>query len=108
MSTRYAGSLPSSALSCYTELAVLFFLPSSSSSRSQFKGFGIDVDISEVFTCGSATASYIKEVVLPGIKDESPRGIYMIGQKALEEEFAEEGLTWKGGTVRRSCQRESL
>lgn len=66
----------------------------------KFKGFGIEVSLDEMFTCGSALASYLKEVVLPGIEDESKRGIYMIGQKALEEEFAEEGLTWKGGTVR--------
>ncbi|GAA6027183.1 hypothetical protein JCM8097_002463 [Rhodosporidiobolus ruineniae] len=64
----------------------------------KFKGFNIPVSIDEIYTCGSATANYVKEVVLPGIEDESKRGIYLIGQKSMEEELREEGLEWSGGT----------
>ncbi|GAA5851151.1 hypothetical protein JCM8547_004147 [Rhodosporidiobolus lusitaniae] len=64
----------------------------------KFKGFGIEVKLEEVYTCGSATANYLKEVLLPSIKDESKRGIYLIGQASMEEEFREEGLSWTGGT----------
>jgi ribonucleotide monophosphatase NagD (HAD superfamily) len=66
----------------------------------QFASFGIPISLDEMFTCGNGTASYLKEVVLPSIKDESKRGIYLIGQKSMEEELEKEGLTWKGGTVR--------
>ncbi|GAA6011983.1 hypothetical protein JCM10207_003449 [Rhodosporidiobolus poonsookiae] len=79
-----------------------FITNNATSSRQayvdKFKGFGIDISIDEVYTCGSATANYVKEVVLPGIKDETKRGIYLIGQAAMEEELREEGLKWKGGT----------
>ncbi|GJN89294.1 hypothetical protein Rhopal_002274-T1 [Rhodotorula paludigena] len=64
----------------------------------KFAGFGIKVSIDEVFTCGSATAEYLRSTVLPSIKDPSKRGIYLIGQKAMEDEFEAEGLKWKGGT----------
>ncbi|BGP16104.1 hypothetical protein JCM10213v2_004098 [Rhodosporidiobolus nylandii] len=64
----------------------------------KFKGFGIQVDLEEIFTCGSATANYVKEVVLPSIEDGTKRSIYLIGQKAMEEELEQEGLEWTGGT----------
>ena len=39
----------------------------------------------------------MKDVLLPSLPEER-RGIYLIGQKALEEELAELGLKWTGGT----------
>lgn len=33
-------------------------------------------------------------------KKGAPTGIYLIGQESMEEELREEGLTWRGGTVR--------
>ncbi|POY74796.1 hypothetical protein BMF94_2069 [Rhodotorula taiwanensis] len=64
----------------------------------KFKGFGFDVELEEIYTSGSAAAEYVKEVVLPSIADESKRRIYLIGQQAMEEELASEGLEWTGGT----------
>ncbi|GAA5824107.1 hypothetical protein JCM11251_001525 [Rhodosporidiobolus azoricus] len=64
----------------------------------KFAGFNIPVSIDEIYTCGSATANYVKEVVLPEIEDEGKRGIYLIGQAAMEEELREEELEWSGGT----------
>ncbi|GAA5978713.1 hypothetical protein JCM11641_006151 [Rhodosporidiobolus odoratus] len=64
----------------------------------KLQGFGIPVSIDEIYTCGSATANYVKEVVLPSISDSSKRGIYLIGQEAMEKELREEGLEWTGGT----------
>ncbi|BGP40017.1 hypothetical protein JCM10450v2_003997 [Rhodotorula kratochvilovae] len=79
-----------------------FITNNATRSRQQyvdkFAGFGIKVSLDEVFTCGSATAEYVRAVVLPSIKDESKRGIYLIGQKAMEIEFEAEGLNWTGGT----------
>ncbi|GAA6048226.1 hypothetical protein JCM3770_006490 [Rhodotorula araucariae] len=79
-----------------------FITNNATRSRQQyvdkFAGFGIKVALDEVFTCGSATAEYVRAVVLPSIKDETKRGIYLIGQKAMEIEFEAEGLNWKGGT----------
>ncbi|BGP07982.1 4-nitrophenylphosphatase [Rhodotorula toruloides] len=66
--------------------------------QEKFAGFGIDVSIDEIFTCGSATAEYLRANVLPSIPDEAKRNVYLIGQKAMEEEFESEGLKWKGGT----------
>lgn len=54
--------------------------------------------LEEIFTSGSAAAEYVKATVLPSIEDESKRNIYLIGQKAVEDELAEQGLTWTGGT----------
>ncbi|GAA5897083.1 hypothetical protein JCM8208_006165 [Rhodotorula glutinis] len=80
-----------------------FITNNATRSRQQyvdkFAGFGIKVWLDEVFTCGSATAEYVRAVVLPSIKDEHKRGIYLIGQKAMEHEFEDEGLSWKGGTA---------
>lgn len=82
---------------------VAFITNNATSSRKtyqkKFKGFGIDVALSEIFTCGSATADYLRDDVLPRRKQEGkPTGIYLIGQEAMEEEFRECGLKWKGGT----------
>lgn len=39
------------------------------------------VQLSEIFTCGSASASHLREVILPEIEKEGgPGGIYLIGQ----------------------------
>jgi len=41
----------------------------------------------------------VRAVVLPSIQDEAKRGVYLIGQKAMEHEFEDEGLSWTGGTA---------
>lgn len=74
------------------------FCIADTSAFAQFKGFGFDVELEEIYTSGSAAAEYVKEVVLPSIADESKRRIYLIGQQAMEEELASEGLEWTGGT----------
>ncbi|SCZ98516.1 BZ3500_MvSof-1268-A1-R1_Chr3-1g05435 [Microbotryum saponariae] len=59
----------------------------------------VDVQLDDIFTCGSATASYVKEVVLPEIKEKGGKeGIYLIGQESMEQELRREGLQWTGGT----------
>jgi 4-nitrophenyl phosphatase len=55
------------------------------------------VTLDEIVSCGSAAASYLKETVLPSLP-ENQRGVYMIGQEALELELKEQGLSWTGGT----------
>lgn len=49
-----------------------------------------------VHTSGSATASYLKGLIptLP----ETCRDIYLIGQKGLEDELRDAGLTFEGGS----------
>jgi len=83
---------------------IAFITNNATSSRKKyqkkFAGFGIDVALEEIFTCGSATADYLRDDVLPRREKEGkPTGIYLIGQDAMEEEFRECGLKWKGGTV---------
>lgn len=62
----------------------------------KFTRLGIECRLEEIFTCGSASASYLAELV-PTLA-EGKRGIYVIGQVGLEEELREVGLTWTGGS----------
>ncbi|ORY92962.1 HAD-like domain-containing protein [Leucosporidium creatinivorum] len=66
----------------------------------KFHSLGLThVVLDEIFTCGSASASHLREVILPEIEKEGgPTGIYLIGQASMEEELREEGLAWRGGT----------
>ncbi|KAK4053217.1 hypothetical protein OIO90_003991 [Microbotryomycetes sp. JL221] len=58
-----------------------------------------DVVLDEIFTCGSASASYLRDIALPQIKDSNKRGIYLVGQASMEEELRQVGIEhWKGGT----------
>ncbi|KAI5478677.1 4-nitrophenylphosphatase [Pseudohyphozyma bogoriensis] len=69
---------------------------------ARFHAHGIpSVRLEEIYTCASATASYVRDVVLPTLPVER-REIYLIGEKGVEEEFMEVGLRWKGGTLMRS------
>ncbi|GAA5911293.1 uncharacterized protein JCM6883_001970 [Sporobolomyces salmoneus] len=82
---------------------VAFITNNATSSRKKyhkkFQGFGIDVKLEEIFTCGSATAEYLRDEVLPRREKEGkPTGVYLIGQEAMEEEFESCGLKWTGGT----------
>ncbi|GAA6023635.1 hypothetical protein JCM11491_006181 [Sporobolomyces phaffii] len=82
---------------------IAFITNNATSSRKKylekFTGFGIDVALEEIFTCGSATAEYLRDDVVPRRKREGkPTGIYLIGQEAMEEEFRDCGLEWTGGT----------
>lgn len=85
--------------SCRT---VAFITNNSTRSRQQylekFHALGLThVTLDEIVSCGSAAASYLKETVLPSLP-ENQRGVYMIGQEALELELKEQGLSWTGGT----------
>lgn len=73
----------------------------------------------QIFTSGTASARYLKDVLLyvsichccdvrrfadkgpdrPSLHEDR-QGIYLIGQRALEQELEELGLSWKGGLVR--------
>ena len=65
-----------------------------------------DVKLDDIFTCGSASASYVRDDVLPSIQDPYKKGIYLVGQASMEQELREVGLKWTGGTV--SCNREAF
>ncbi|KAK4047988.1 hypothetical protein OIV83_005022 [Microbotryomycetes sp. JL201] len=72
-------------------------------SRSEYLDkmhkFGfVETTIDEIFTCGSASASYLRDVALPEIKDATKRGVYLIGQASMEQELKEVDVDWKGGT----------
>jgi len=84
---------------------VAFITNNATSSRQtyheKFSRLGIETSLSEIFTCGSATASYLRDEIIPRReKTGQKNGIYLIGQSAMEEEFKECGLNWNGGTVR--------
>ncbi|KAL7007841.1 hypothetical protein EMMF5_002488 [Cystobasidiomycetes sp. EMM_F5] len=64
--------------------------------REKFHKLGIDVPVDHIFTSGTASARYIKDVLLPTLP-EGKQGIYLIGQHALELELQELGLKWTGG-----------
>ncbi|GAA5943301.1 uncharacterized protein JCM15063_000759 [Sporobolomyces koalae] len=67
--------------------------------HQKFAHFGIQVELDEIFTCGSATALYLKHELVPKRKEAGkPTGVYLIGQRAMESEFEQVGLPWKGGT----------
>lgn len=57
----------------------------------------------EIYTCGSASATYLRDVILPSM-EEGQRGVYVIGQEGLEMELREAGVDWEGGTVRTAFQ----
>jgi len=65
--------------------------------KEKFERLGIDVHCDELFTSASASAQFIANDLLPSLP-EHRRGIFVIGQKGLEEELASEKLTWQGGT----------
>ncbi|GAA5962024.1 hypothetical protein JCM8115_002885 [Rhodotorula mucilaginosa] len=81
---------------------VAFVTNNATKSRKEylkkFQGFGFAVELEEIYTSGSAAAEYVRAVVSPSIADATKRNIYLIGQKAMEDELASEGLTWTGGT----------
>ncbi len=65
----------------------------------KFHSLGFEsVQLDEIFTCGSASAVYLRDRVLPNLPEDK-RGIYVIGQEGLEHELREVGLEWKGGSV---------
>lgn len=69
----------------------------------KFHALGLThVTLDEIFTCGSASAYHLKNVIVPELEAQGrPTGIYLIGQQSMEEELREEGLSWTGGTVSR-------
>lgn len=69
---------------------------------AKFTALGLAVSLDEIFTCGSASASYLKTHVLPEL-GEGMQGIYVVGQQGLEEELHAEGLAWSGGSVSLFC-----
>lgn len=71
---------------------------SRSAYRAKFRSLGIPVAMEEIYSCGSASATFLRDVILPAQPVES-RGVYVIGQRGLEEELEEVGITWKGGSA---------
>lgn len=67
----------------------IFLTNNSSNNKSNYvdklKGLGINATEDEVFTSGEATTMYLKD------KKEGAR-VYLLGTKALEEEFEKEGF----------------
>lgn len=58
----------------------------------------IYVTLEEIYTCGSATATYLQRHVLPGIADPAKRNVYLIGQESMEQELDAVGIKYTGGT----------
>jgi len=82
------------------KVGVAFVSNNATSTRKsyaeKFKTLGIDVPHEHIFTSGTASARYLKDVLLPSLPHDR-RGIYLIGQKAVEQELHELGLEWSGG-----------
>jgi len=82
-------------------IGVAFVSNNATSTRKtyaeRFKKLGIDVSHEQIFTSGTASASYLKNTLLPSLPQDR-QGVYLIGQKAIEEEMREQGLKWSGGT----------
>jgi 4-nitrophenyl phosphatase len=80
---------------------IAFVTNNATKSRSayltKFHSLGLSASLEEIFTCGSASASYLRKFVLPGL-EEGKKGIYVVGQEGLEEELRAEGLEWTGGS----------
>lgn len=65
---------------------------------TKFHSLGFEsVRLEEIYTCGSASATYLRDVILPSM-EEGQRGVYVIGQEGLEMELREAGVDWEGGT----------
>jgi len=65
--------------------------------KQKFEQLNIMVHSEELFTSATATAHYLANQVLPSLAEDK-RGIFLIGQKGLEDELAAEDLKWKGGS----------
>ncbi|POY76394.1 hypothetical protein BMF94_0592 [Rhodotorula taiwanensis] len=81
---------------------VNFVTNNGSKSRGEylekFRKHGFNVELEEIHTSGSATAGYVRDVVLPDISDKSKRKVYVIGSDSFEKELQANGLEWTGGT----------
>lgn len=64
--------------------------------REKLTQLGIDIPVDHIFTSGTASARYLKDVLLPTLPAER-QGIYLIGQHAVEQELEQLGLKWSGG-----------
>ncbi|KAG8906369.1 hypothetical protein FRB99_007053 [Tulasnella sp. 403] len=77
---------------------IIFVTNNATKSRKNYKlkfdKLGIQAEVDEVFGSAYASAVYIS-TVLNLSKDEK---VYVIGMKGLEEELAEEGVSFIGGT----------
>ncbi|KAI5478927.1 4-nitrophenylphosphatase [Pseudohyphozyma bogoriensis] len=82
--------------------SIAFVTNNPTKSRQQYLdkfhqlGF-VGVELEEIFTCGSASALYLRDAILPKLP-VGKKGIYVVGQEGLEHELAQVGLTWKGGS----------
>ncbi|KAG8694732.1 hypothetical protein FRC08_008296 [Ceratobasidium sp. 394] len=77
---------------------IIFVTNNATKSRRNYKGkfdkLGVQAEVDEIFGSAYAAAVYLSSVVkLP--KDKK---VYVIGMKGLEEELAEEGISYLGGT----------
>ncbi|KAJ7608444.1 HAD-like domain-containing protein [Roridomyces roridus] len=77
---------------------VIFVTNNATKSRKSYKGkfdaLGVEAHVDEIYGSAYAAAVYVSSVMkLP--KDKK---VYVIGQKGVEEELAEEGVSFLGGT----------
>ncbi|KAH7101688.1 p-nitrophenyl phosphatase [Auriculariales sp. MPI-PUGE-AT-0066] len=82
---------------------ILFVTNNATKSRRQYKAkfdnLGVEAHVDEIFGSAYASAVYISSVMqLP--KDKK---VYVIGEAGLEEELANEGLSFVGGTAPEDC-----
>ncbi|KDQ09518.1 hypothetical protein BOTBODRAFT_642434 [Botryobasidium botryosum FD-172 SS1] len=78
--------------------SILFVTNNASSSRryykSKFDKLGIQASVDEIFGSAYASAVYISSV----LKIPKDQKVYVIGMEGLEQELAEEGIQYEGGT----------
>ncbi|KAH8926953.1 2-phosphoglycolate phosphatase [Atractiella rhizophila] len=65
--------------------------------KEKFERLGVFCHEDELFTSAHASAYFLKHMLLPQL-EPSNRGIFLIGQKGLEDEMVAVGLEWEGGT----------
>ncbi|KAF7319590.1 4-nitrophenylphosphatase [Mycena chlorophos] len=77
---------------------ILFVTNNATKSRKSYKGkfdaLGVEAHVDEIYGSAYAAAVYISSV----IKLPKDKKVYVIGMKGMEEELADEGVSFIGGT----------
>nr|GAT48135.1 4-nitrophenylphosphatase [Mycena chlorophos] len=77
---------------------ILFVTNNATKSRKSYKGkfdtLGVEAHVDEIYGSAYAAAVYISSV----IKLPKDKKVYVIGMKGMEEELADEGVSFVGGT----------
>ena len=63
--------------------------------KKKFDSLGVEAHVDEIYGSAFAAAVYISSVM----KMPKDKKVYVIGMAGLEEELANEGITYVGGTV---------